>query len=89
MQSGYPKYSDAFLKPRHSVYYIHTSQVNGVVLEVPQFVQSVDKSAKLYYLSLSYDALIGMIVVVMICLMIFALPLLFSPIISEWENLNL
>ena len=44
LQSGYPKYFEPFLKTWHSVYNTHTSQVDGVVLEVPHFASSGYKS---------------------------------------------
>ena len=37
LRSGYPKYFEPLLKPRHSVQHTHRSQTNGVVLEVLHF----------------------------------------------------
>ena len=45
LHTGYPKYFEAFLKPRHSVYRTCRSQSDGVLLKVPYFA-SIYKSRK-------------------------------------------
>ena len=55
IQSGYPKYVEPLLKPRHSVFNVHRIQVDGVVLDVPHFA-SVCKSSKNFGLNFAYDA---------------------------------
>ena len=54
LQSDYPKYFALFLKPRHSVYNIHKSQVDAVFLEVPHFATSVYQSNKHFDFSFAY-----------------------------------
>ena len=46
LHSGYPKYFRPFLEPRHGVYNTLRRQQDYVVIEVPQFVQSMHKSTK-------------------------------------------
>ena len=53
--SGYPKYFEPFLKPRHSVYRMRRSQSDGVLLEVPYFA-STYKSKNYFGLSFAYEA---------------------------------
>ena len=55
LHSGYPKYFELFLKPRHSVYRTWRSQSNGVLFDVPPFA-SIYKSKKHFGLSFAYDA---------------------------------
>ena len=40
LQSGYPKYFETFLKPRHSVYNTHRSEADSLLLEVPCILAS-------------------------------------------------
>ena len=54
LHSGHPKYFKPFLKPRHSMYRMRSSQSQGVLLEVPHFA-SIYKSKKQFGLSFAYD----------------------------------
>ena len=45
-QSGYPKYLEPFLTPRHSVFYSRKSQAHCVLLKATHFVSSVYKFNK-------------------------------------------
>ena len=57
LKSGDPKYFKCFLNPRKSfVYNTSSSQMNGEVLKVPQFISSVHKSTKQFLSSFAYDA---------------------------------
>ena len=51
LHSGYPKYFEPFLKPRHNVHRTRRSQSDSVLLEVPYFA-SIYKSKKYFV----YDA---------------------------------
>ena len=55
LQSGYPKYFDSFLKPRHWVYNTRRSQADSVWLEVPHLASSVHKHTKHFGLSFADD----------------------------------
>ena len=52
----YPKYIEAFLKPRHSVYNTNRSLADSVGTKVPQSVPLAHKSPKQFGLSVAYDA---------------------------------
>ena len=56
LQTGYPRYFGAFLNARKSVYNTRSSQREGEVLEVPQFIPSVHKSTRHFGFSFAYDA---------------------------------
>ena len=55
LQSGYPKYFEPFLKPRHCMYKTRRSQSDGVLLEIPHFM-STYQFIKHFGLSFVYDA---------------------------------
>ena len=46
LQSGYPNYFRALLNPRKSFCNTRSSQMEGDVLEVPEFIPYVQKSSK-------------------------------------------